>query len=337
MRLEKRELAAQISAGVGFTKCLEMLPKRRLLMVLYYHRIGDATQTPYDSGTFSATAEELDAQVTYLKRHFYITTLEEACAMASGDAQLTTSALITFDDGYIDNYTLAFPILRSHGVQGVFFLPTDFIGGKKLPWWDIIAYIVKHSQCKILHLGHPKTQTIDLERDGYPMAIMHILRLYKRLSIDEGDRFISSLEEHCECSRPNDCAERCFLNWDEARMMQQAGMAFGSHTHSHEILAKLSLERQQEELRLSREILESQLNQRIDTLAFPVGGRGSFSDETIELLRRTGYAAAFSKGGVNLSGRVNPFNILRNSISGQSHSRLRLQTSFAAVTGKWCL
>ena len=64
--------------------------------------------------------------------------------------------LITFDDGYRDNYTLAFPILRKHGVQAVFFLPTAFIGTGKLPWWDVIAYIIKHSVKKHIHIEYPE-------------------------------------------------------------------------------------------------------------------------------------------------------------------------------------
>jgi len=54
-----------------------------------------------------------------------------------------TRVLLTFDDGYRDNYDLAFPILRSHGVQGVFFLPTTFIGTDAIAWWDEIANLIQ--------------------------------------------------------------------------------------------------------------------------------------------------------------------------------------------------
>src|ERR1043166_4490896 len=69
----------------------------------------------------------------------------------SGEAILTgsplrSSVLLTFDDGYLDNYTLAFPVLRSHGVQAVFFLPTAFIGTAHLPLWDVIGYVVRQTR-----------------------------------------------------------------------------------------------------------------------------------------------------------------------------------------------
>jgi peptidoglycan/xylan/chitin deacetylase (PgdA/CDA1 family) len=65
--------------------------------------------------------------------------LDEAIDIAHGNVPARNRVLVTFDDGYLDNYTVAFPILRSLGVQGVFFLPTAFVGTGELPWWDIIV------------------------------------------------------------------------------------------------------------------------------------------------------------------------------------------------------
>jgi peptidoglycan/xylan/chitin deacetylase (PgdA/CDA1 family) len=328
MRLAKRHLVAQMCAAAGFARVMELMPKRRQLMILNYHRIGDAAQTPYDSGVFSATAEEFDAQITYVKRRFHVTNLEEALGIVRGDTPAGTNVLITFDDGYLDNYTLAFPILRSHKVQAAFFLPTAFIGTGELPWWDTIAFIVKQSRKKVIELRYPEAAKLHLERETLPQAIIGILQLYKRHSMQQRERFISELERSCESSRPHNTSQRCFLNWDEAREMQRAGMAFGSHTHTHEILSKLSPDRQMQEIRQSREILESQLDQRINTLAFPVGNRGTFSHETARLLESAGYGAAFSfYGGLNLPGNIQPFDIRRHGIEGLSYDRFRLQTA----------
>jgi peptidoglycan/xylan/chitin deacetylase (PgdA/CDA1 family) len=337
MPIAKRQLASELCAGMAFTRLIEWMPKRRLLMVLNYHRIGNAEECPYDSGTFSATAGEFEAQVGYLKRHFHLTSLEEAIGIAAGGGPSGTSVLITFDDGYRDNYTLAFPILRSHGAQGVFFLPTSFVGTGRLPWWDVIAYIAKRSRKKSIRLDYPESVEFDIERDGLAQVIRRLLRLYKRPTMQEPERFLSTLEASCESARPQSATERCFLNWAEAREMQEAGMAFGSHTRTHEILAKLPVEQQQQELRQSREILETELKRRVDVLAYPVGGRGAFSDKTIEALERTGYRGAFSfYGGMNIPGKTDRFNIRRYGINGQSYALFRLETSASAFTGgRW--
>jgi peptidoglycan/xylan/chitin deacetylase (PgdA/CDA1 family) len=147
-------------------------------------------------------------------------------------------------------------------------------------------------------------------------------------------RFVEQLEEACDSARPGAAAQRCFLDWNEAREMQQGGMAFGSHTHSHEILSKLPADGQLQELRLSREILEKELGRPIDILAYPVGARDTFSAETINALRQANYRAAFSfYTGFNPAGAIAPFDIRRCGVDQQSRKRLRLQTAIGSRAG----
>jgi peptidoglycan/xylan/chitin deacetylase (PgdA/CDA1 family) len=335
-----REMAALTCAGSGLTAALELMPKRRLLMLLTYHRIGDAAETPYDSGTFSASAEQFDAQITYLKQCFHIVGLEEACnIVAACQAPAGPSILITFDDGYRDNYTLAFQILRSHNVPACFFLPTAFVGTGTVPWWDVIAYIIKQSKNRVIRLQYPQPVTFDLERAGLSQAIIAILELYKSSKMRDKERFFSGLEDGCGIQRPQTDSKRRFLSWDEAREMQQAGMAFGSHTHTHEILSKLLPDQQEEELRVSREIMEKELARPVSAMAYPVGGRSTFSRETtMSLLERTGYSAAFScYGGLNLPGKTCQFDVRRNGVIRQSHPCFRLQTAIRILKGSRCL
>lgn len=324
--LGKREFVARLSARLGITSAMEILPKRRQFLILNYHRIGDPAETPYDSGTFSATADEFDRQIGSLKRRFHMATLEEVLEKAPA----RTSVLITFDDGYLDNFTTAFPILRSHGVQGVFFLPTAFVGTGQIPWWDAIAYILKHSRNRRVQLEYPEPSGYDLNQ---PRVIEQVLGIAKRSEV-RTDLLIADLERACDCPRPAAGAERCFLSWDEAREMKAAGMAFGSHTHTHEILAKLSEDRQREELEVSREIMERELGKPIRTLAYPVGAPSTFSQSTMEAAERAGYVAAFSfYGGTNTPGQIDRFNIRRVGVANPSIPRLRLQTALVALTG----
>jgi peptidoglycan/xylan/chitin deacetylase (PgdA/CDA1 family) len=337
MRIEKRELVAQVAGSLGITRMLESMPRQDVLIVLNYHRIGNASESPYDPGVFSATAEEFDWQIAYVKRRFSLITLDEAIAMVTGGLPFRTSVLITFDDGYLDNYSLAFPALRSRGAQGVFFLTTSFVGTNHVPWWDVIAYIIKNSRKSAIQLQYPERIEFDLRHHGVNEVIMRVLQLYKRPDVRLQEHFIRELETACESSAPSSNAERCFMNWQEAREMQQGGMAFGSHTHTHEILSKLPVDRQLEEARQSREALEIQLNRRVDVLAYPVGGRNCFTPDTIGALKSCGYRAAFSfYGGFNRPGEIQPFNICRVGVGPQSRSRFRLKMALGALTGtRW--
>jgi peptidoglycan/xylan/chitin deacetylase (PgdA/CDA1 family) len=333
----KRQLAAKICSCTGVTRILENLPRRAVLMILNYHRVGNRGETPYDPGTFSCTAEEFERQIEYLKGHFQIATLQQTLSIAIGGAKLSDpTVLITFDDGYIDNFRVAFPILRKHRVPAAFFLPTAFVGTDRLPWWDVIAHIVKRSKNRTIPLHYPDVRTFDLDRDGVDGSIMQILRFYKQPAVKDPEQFVSGLELACRSARPSRSTERCFLNWDEAREMQATGMSFGSHTHTHEILSKMPIERQLDEVRQSKAILESELRKPTDTIAYPVGGLNSFSEETVRACRESGYRAAFSfYGGLNMPTTIQPFDVRRFDIGGHSQARVRLRTALASITGRY--
>ena len=330
----KREMLATASWVTGLTALCELWRKRRAIIVLNYHRIGNPNETQYDPLVFSATANEFEWQLGYLKRHFDIATLDDVVAMATGNKPLRAAVLITFDDGYRDNYTLAFPRLRAAGVPATFFLPTAFIGSDRLPWWDLIAYILKHARRNPIRLSYPFPVQLDTEKQGLKTAIAVALRAYKNPAMKDHDRFIAELLKSSDSVLPSPSAETCFMNWQEAREMQAGGMAFGSHTHNHEILTKLPVESQREELEVSRQILERELNRSIATLAYPVGGAQSFSVETQMAAMRSGYVAAFSfYGGFNLQANVHPFDIRRFGVEQQTRPRLRLQMALGAASG----
>jgi peptidoglycan/xylan/chitin deacetylase (PgdA/CDA1 family) len=334
----KRELLARGLLWSGASFLLARLPARDSLLVLNYHRIGNAEDDLFDPGVFSATAEEFDNQIAYLKRRLSLITLDEALAFIAGAIKEKTRrcrVLITFDDGYLDNYEIAFPILRSHGAQGVFFLATGMVGSCQLPWWDRIAYLVKTARRRRFSLRYPADLAVDLDQAGLAESLRNILRLYKMPDHTDPVRFMQELAEEGQ-GKEVPATLRRFLNWEEAREMSRGGMAIGSHTHAHHVLSQLQPERQCEELSHSRAILKEQLGIEVDVLAYPVGGRSSFTAQTQKLAREAGYRAAFSfYGGTNLPGKANPFDVSRIGIGGQSWSRFRVQTAVCRFTGKY--
>ncbi len=330
----KKEMLAQVAAKTGVTWLLESLPGRSSLLILNYHRVGEAAATPYDSGTFSCNGAEFDWQIGWLKKHFPILNLRQALDVVHGRATPKhTSVLITFDDGYRDNYDVAVPVLRRHDLSATFFLPTAFVGTGSLPWWDEIAYMLKRTEQPRVRLIYPAKAEFDLA--DRPTAIRNVLNFYKQAGSLDTEQFLNDLAAATDRERPGATAERCFLNFDEAREMQVAGMSFGSHTHTHEILSKHTYARQLEELTVSRGILERELGGEIDTLAYPVGQPNCFSEDTYAALRAAKYSTAFSfYKGVNVPGSIAPLDVLRAGVDGESREIFRLRAAMYANAGR---
>lgn len=334
----KREWLARGLFWTGASFLFSQLPARDSLLVLNYHRIGNPDDDPFDPSVFSATAEQFNHQIDYLKRNVSLITLEEALAFVNGtirEKKNRCRVLITFDDGYLDNYDIAFPILRSHDAQGVFFLVTSMVGSCQVPWWDHVAYLMKTARRSRFSLSYPDELLVDLDRNGLPESLSAVLRSYKNSDNSDPARFIRELKEASMGEDPPKTMRR-FLNWDEAREMSRCGMVIGSHTHSHPVLSQLEPSLQYEELSTSRAILKEQLGVSADVLAYPAGHKTSFSEQTAGIAKELGYRGAFSHhGGTNLPGKASPYDVKRSKVLGQSWTRFRVQTSVCRLMGSY--
>jgi peptidoglycan/xylan/chitin deacetylase (PgdA/CDA1 family) len=336
----KREDLCRWLHATGLQRAIGHLPRRDCLLVLNYHRLGDADSATYDSEVFSATPQAFESQMEFVARHLHPVSLDESVAWAGGNADGKYSGLrtlITFDDGYVDNFEFARPVLRRLGIQGVFFLPTAFIGTRIIPWWDSIAYMMRNARRKRFSLDYPVELDVDIESIGCAQATSRVLGTYKLPAMTDPARFMDQVETATHCPRPEATGERCFMNWDESRTMVRDGMAIGAHTHTHRLLGSLPEEEQLEELLVPRSLLRENAGVESDALAYPVGLPTSFTGRTMLLAAQAGYRAAFSfYGGVNRRGRVNRFDIRRVSPEyGQSVERFQTQTTMAAVAGRY--
>ena len=122
---------------------------------------------------------------------------------------------------------------------------------------------------------------------------------------------IKHIRAVCECEMPLENSN-LFMTWEQVIEMQQAGMDIGSHGHSHEILSHLSVEEQREELTLSKKVIEDHIKVPVEALAYPVGGKNTYSPETCKIAKECGYKVAFTFiAGYNRNPGSTPFELLR--------------------------
>ena len=334
----KREKTSSLAARLGFVWMLERLPRRPCLLIFNYHRVADGRDDPYDPGLIEATPDQFDEQMRILKKHYALTELAEAQELVDHPERLRHSrVLVTLDDGYRDNHDIAFPILRSHGIKAAFFLATGFVGTNRVPWWDQLAYLVRRTEKQILRIGYPSDRIFALDDSSRLSVIDALLSLYKSEETRDAERFLAGVEEACGVARPREASDRLFMSWEEAGALVKGGMSIGSHTHDHELLAKLSPEQQLRQCQLSRETIAQELGLTVDAMAYPVGSRGSFSEVTRRCLLETGYRTAFSYyGGVNTcSEAISNFDVNRVPVAGPADpSHFRLRTALAVVTAR---
>lgn len=287
------------------------------LVIFNYHRIrGEAGEAAFDDGVFGPTAVKFREEMSWLKRHTRILSEGELVdAVKSGKRLGGISTMVTFDDGYRDNYDLAYPILRDLKIPAIFFIPTGHIESRELGWWDIAAYLVKRTKLKQFSF---RGKQYDLN-EGAPPVIGALVESLKLLPSVEVPGFLAELSAACDVPMPaRELQDRELMTWEQIREVSSHGITIGSHTHSHRILSRQDLDGQREDLRLSKEILEKKLGSPVRSLAYPVGGYEHFHLETKDLAREAGYDLAFSfLTGINQFGKMDPYDVRRVDIQPQ--------------------
>ena len=297
-----------------------------------YHSIGSAEQAQFDPNVISCTQERFAEHVAFLKRYFTIIDVNTLLELQASQAEIDKPlAVITFDDGYLDNYRYAFPILKQHQASAIFFVSTQHIDGNQLFWWDQVAWMLRNSKQQTITLAG--SEPLDLLNLRIETAIHRTLKVIKRDHTTPISRYLELLAEQTSCALDSPPAAST-MSWEMLREMQQAGMDIGSHTCSHRILSHLSREQQQQELAESKQILEQQLGKPIEVFAYPVGGLDAYTEETRQLLQETGYKLAFNYVGYTNADLKQPFELGRLAVDENIQvNDLKRQIAFAPMRG----
>lgn len=306
----KRQIASQVLVRSGLGAILRKAPRwRQGVLILNYHRIGDPGDQMLDHGLWSATPKAFERQMRFLRRHCRIISPAQLLEQEALAGQ--ACAMVTFDDGYRDNYEVAFPILQSLGVPATFFVSTGFTDRPRLPWWDEISWMICSSRRSRLSSA---MLALDVTLEGNRQrAIDAALLVYKRLPGEATAVFMDDLGEACGTGRcPANLGRDLWMTWDMLRAMSEAGMTVGGHTVDHPVLSRLSPLEQEEQIGGCMQRLEEELAVKGRFFAYPRGKEDSFSDATRAALYQAKIDVAFSYyGGFNHPGHADPYDVRR--------------------------
>jgi len=271
-------------------KVPRLLPHQRGIKILAYHRVNDSGP---DYLSLNTSVANFESQIRYLKRHFKIISLEEAVQLlCSNEPTSEDLFVITFDDGYKDNYINAFPILKKYKIPATIFLTLQPIEDRIPLWFENIIGIIERTSQKFLNLGSfGLGKYLLATQDTKKKAINDIITYAERLTPSARDNLLVYLSRELPIDQK---LNNQMLSWDEIREMHNYGISFGSHAMTHSILTTLPLERAKYEIKRSMELLEEKLGEKISFFSYPNGSRDDFNWEIMQILKDSGFSAAFT-------------------------------------------
>jgi peptidoglycan/xylan/chitin deacetylase (PgdA/CDA1 family) len=272
---------------------------RHDLRILAYHRVRDHVELDgfsFDVDLISASAEAFRQQMRHLREHFTPLRFDQVLSYVDADLRLPKRAvLVTFDDGYDDNYRVAFPILRDLGMSAMFFVSTGHIDSGEPYLYDWLVHMVCTTTASVLRtpeLGTDWEIPVGL-RERRALAATLLDRL-KGLDDAGQSALIARLEREWNLPRSAGHADCRPMTWDQLREMARDGMEIGSHGVGHRMLAKLPLPQMTKEVVQSKSTLERELGAPAHVISYPVGGHDAFDTETVQAVRSAGFRMACS-------------------------------------------
>ncbi|MEB0048305.1 MULTISPECIES: polysaccharide deacetylase family protein [unclassified Pseudomonas] len=216
--------------------------------------------------------EAFENLLLWLKKHFECVPLMDILQPAALRSERPKVAL-TFDDGWRDNASNAFPLLHKHQVPASIFLSTDFIGSRQRFWWESLGETLweSHGKKARTHLieclhqaGRPLPVLLDdLDLNRRSLALLCYLQSLKTLAPEVLDQLSS------ECPKES---QPQALDWQQVRALEASGLVrFGAHGASHAILTGLDDQRLDEELSRSSDALLNGCNQPLPVYCYPNG------------------------------------------------------------------
>lgn len=283
-------------------------------IILTYHRVlNEVPRYPYDPAMY-VTAATLEMHIRELGRLFEFVTVDD---ILSDRKTRGRRCAITFDDGWLDNYTNALPILREYRVPATVFIPLGMIGTNKRFWfheiWEIVQQ-VSGTPCEQRAIQH-FAQEIS-EWKGQALDVDSVCDLIGRLKHRSADQLDEVVARAYYTLKLRQNTTRYLVNWDQIAEMGAQGIRFGSHGLYHFILPRIACDLKIKEVRGSYALLQG-LNVPIShVFCYP---NSDWDTESIACVKEAGYLGAVGGGLGYVGPQSHPFVLnripLHNDIS----------------------
>ncbi len=266
--------------------------------ILMYHSVGTIANAGIHARNIVSVGN-FCRQMRYLAAHCHVISLDRYVThVLSGEPLPADSVVITFDDGYKDNYQQAYPILAQLGLPATFFLATAYIGTGAIKWEDRLSWMVRagaHSELRASIAGLRIERRYSLQDQAARMrAVDDLVGLLHRVEEGERQRVLEAITGAmgvADRPHPSDM----MLSWDEARAMAKTpGISFGSHGVTHCRLSRLSAEALRAEIADSKSRIETELQQPVTLFSYPYGGEGDVDERSRRCIQANGFRCALT-------------------------------------------
>jgi len=309
--------------------------------ILMFHRVVPAGEglRIHNHKSLEVTPEYLENIIQFFKKYDYqFISLDELMKVRQGGTYPKRKFVVfTFDDGYVDNYTFAYPIFKKHAIPFTIYVATNMPDGKAVLWWYLLEdLIVKNSKVEFSAQGSTVVLATDTIKNK-ELAFNKIRSLLAKADEEELQKLMGSLFKN-DPDQISAKTKNLALSWDQIiELSKDPLVTIGAHTVNHLPLNSLSFEKSKFEILESKKIIESHLAMSVQHFCYPLG---SYGEKEVAIMKDSGYASATTIKMANLfrENLDHPFSLPRimiNSLTSNQILRLQVNGLLPAVRNKF--
>jgi len=325
-----RQQLKQALLGSGVLRLAARLQGKAAAILMYHSVLEDPTSVADSLGGMIHPRAIFEGQMELLAREFHPVSLDQVGRFVRGEKDLPERAVVvTFDDGYVDNFEMAMPILDRAGVPAAFYVTVDCVEKRRLPWPSRLRFSFRKTDRKEWKNEAAKVWPLGSERERDAACLAACDRV-AALAGAEQERVVSQIESDLAVRLPADSGE-LMMTWEQVRGLAQHGHLVGSHTVTHPNLAHVGVEDARRELVESKRRMEAQIQAKVVHFSYPCPALSpNWSEQTLQESQRAGYETAVTTSSGLARRNDNPLALKRvrpsKTVDGL---RWNLETAFA--------
>jgi peptidoglycan/xylan/chitin deacetylase (PgdA/CDA1 family) len=277
----------------------------------------------------------LDRAIRALQRWKYdIVSMDEVCQRAVTMARPRRFVCLTFDGGYKDLVTSAYPVLSKHGVPFTVYVPTAFPDGVGEAWWLALEEVIaRESRISLVMDGAEQRFGIGQRSEKY--QLYGFLEDWMR-SLAPAD-LSTAIRDLCTRYSVDLAAltREASMDWNDlAKLAADPRVTLGSATVNYSVLANLKDASALREITMGRAVAETALQRKVGHFAYPFGDRASFRRQHVAMADEAGFASATTAipGVVETEGQTNLHALPRIDWDGRRRSLRAMRVMLSGAT-----
>lgn len=314
-----------------------------------YHRVATLKSDVWD---IAVSPENFEMHLKVLKSRCNVLSIDELVNNINKGKITKNTVAITFDDGYVDNYNVARPLLEKYQLPSTFFIASGYLNKQKEFWWDVLENIFLHSEklpetflinhnnsfnqfqlqeeanlTDSLMQKHQDWKAYEEPPPTLRSTLFYKLWEYMKFqTIEVQELVLNEIKKWAGQNTTNNTDNISMSNKELFEMLKCDLFTVGAHTVNHPALASHDFHFQLKELSENKSFLKESTGKEINYVAFPYG---NFNHDSLQAVRQLGFHAAFTTAEKPVFNHSNPAMLARYQVKNWD------QKSFEKKLDSW--